>query len=36
VNVGAIFDVHPFFGVKVGGLIGEDENSLFVGGRLYY
>jgi hypothetical protein len=36
VNVGAIFDVHQYFGLKVGGLIGEDESSLFIGGRIYY
>jgi hypothetical protein len=36
VNVGAIFDIHQYFGIKVGALFGEDENSLFVGGRIYY
>jgi len=36
VNVGAVFDVSQYFGIKVGGLIGEDQNSAFVGGRIYY
>lgn len=35
-NVGAIFDVSRYFGIKVGGIFGEDQNSAFVGGRIYY
>lgn len=36
VNVGAVYDISQYFGIKVGGLFGEDENSAFVGGRIYY